>query len=106
MVAGAGSDELIDLVLRAVLTPGDAVINCTPTFGMYPFCTEVCGGRVLEAPRREDYALDVGAVRSLSGQAKVIFIASPNNPTGNQTSAAELEALLASGLLVVVDEAY
>ncbi|MBE0481608.1 MAG: aminotransferase class I/II-fold pyridoxal phosphate-dependent enzyme, partial [Dehalococcoidia bacterium] len=44
IVAGSGSDELIDLVLRMFLEPGDRVINCPPTFGMYPFSTAVCGG--------------------------------------------------------------
>ncbi|TET74102.1 MAG: aminotransferase class I/II-fold pyridoxal phosphate-dependent enzyme, partial [Dehalococcoidia bacterium] len=45
IVVGSGSDELIDLVLRVFLEPGDKVINCVPTFGMYPFSTAVCGGK-------------------------------------------------------------
>lgn len=106
IVAGHGSDEIIDLLLRAILSPGDAVIDCPPTFGMYRFSTEVCGGRVLEAPRREDFSLDVDTVRALAPRAKVVFVASPNNPTGNVLPAADLDALLATGLLVVLDEAY
>ncbi len=107
VVAGAGSDELIDLLVRATLVPGEAVIDCPPTFGMYGFSTRVAGGRVIEAPRRDDFSLDINAVEAAAAVgAKAIFVASPNNPTGNPLTGSELEALLATGLLVVVDEAY
>jgi len=107
IVAGAGSDELIDLVLRATLSHGDSVIDCVPTFGMYSFSTAVCGGRVMEVPRRDDFSLDLPGIEEAVGRgAKVVFVASPNNPTGNAASAREVEALLDLGLLVVVDEAY
>jgi len=107
VVAGSGSDELIDLVLRATLSPGERVIDCPPTFGMYSFSTSVCGGRVVEVPRREDFSLDLPGIEEAAGRgAKVIFVASPNNPTGNAVSPREVEALLGLGLLVVVDEAY
>ena len=106
IVGGLGSDDLIDLVLRAVVSPGDGVINCPPTFGMYPFSTEIAGGRVVEVPRREDFALDITGIEKAAGEAKLLFLASPNNPTGNLASLGEVERLLATGLLVVVDEAY
>jgi histidinol-phosphate aminotransferase len=107
VVAGAGSDELIDLILRATLSPGEGVIDCPPTFGMYSFSTSVCGGRVIAVPRREDFSLDLPRIEEAAGGgAKVIFVASPNNPTGNAVSPREVEALLELGLLVVVDEAY
>ena len=106
VVAGAGSDELIALLVRATLGPGDAVIDCPPTFGMYGFSTRVAGGRVIEAPRRDDFSLDIDGVKAAAADAKAIFVASPNNPTGNPLGEAELEALLATGLLIVVDEAY
>ena len=106
IVAGAGSDELIDLLLRSVVSPGEGVVNCTPTFGMYAFSTTVCGGRVIEVPRREDFSLDLPAVQRAAGSAKMVFVASPNNPSGNLMSRVELDVLLATGLLVAVDEAY
>lgn len=106
IVCGLGSDDLIDLILRAVLAPGDAVIDCPPTFGMYPFSTEVAGGRVLEVPRTETFDLDIDAVEARAPEAKLIFLASPNNPTGNRLDRAHVERLLASGLLVALDEAY
>jgi histidinol-phosphate aminotransferase len=106
IIAGHGSDELIDLLLRAVCAPGDAVIDCPPTFGMYGFSTRVCGGVMVTAARRADFSIDTDAVRTVRDGAKVIFVASPNNPTGNRLARNELDALLALDLLVVVDEAY
>ena len=107
IVGGSGSDELIDLILRLFLEPGDRVINCSPTFGMYPFSTAVCGGKVIDVPRKEDFALDIpGIKRALDKRTKVIFIASPNNPTGNVAAEPELLELVDTGRVVVVDEAY
>jgi histidinol-phosphate aminotransferase len=106
IVCGLGSDDLIDLILRAVVLPGDGVINCSPTFGMYPFSTEIAGGRVIDVPRLESFALDLEAIEKAAAGAKLIFVASPNNPTGQRMPAEELERLLVTGLLVVVDEAY
>jgi histidinol-phosphate aminotransferase len=107
IVFGTGSDEIMDLVLRAFLRPGDAVVNCPPTFGMYPFLTDVAGARLIEVPRRsDDFALDLAAIRAVARETKVIFVASPNNPTGNVISEADLDALLDTGLVVVLDEAY
>ncbi len=113
IVCGLGSDDLIDLILRAVIAPTavsaelrDAVINCPPTFGMYPFSTDVVGGRIIEIPRLESFALDIDAIEKAAPDAKLIFLASPNNPTGNRLSADEIVRLVATDLLVVIDEAY
>jgi histidinol-phosphate aminotransferase len=107
IVVGSGSDELIDLILRLSLEPGDKVINCPPTFGMYPFSTEICGGKVVDAPRDSNFEVDVAAVnKAIDERTKVIFLNSPNNPTGNITPEKEVLELLDTGLLVVVDEAY
>ncbi len=107
IVAGNGSDELLELIARLFLSPGDAVVNCTPTFGMYPFVAQLWGASVVEVPRRDDFGLDVAGVRkAVSEGAKVVFVASPNNPTGNVATQEEVEALLSTGALVVLDEAY
>jgi len=107
IICGMGSDELIDLILRLFLKPGDEVINCPPTFGMYPFSTDVCGGRVVDVPRTEDFTLDmVGMKRALTGRTKAIFVASPNNPTGDTATEKEIVELVNTGKIVVVDEAY
>ncbi len=105
IVAGAGSDELIDLILRLFIEPGDTVVNCPPTFGMYPFCTDICGGRTADIPRDGEFNLDIAAIKAIP-DAKVIFIASPNNPTGNLTPPNDILELVKYGRIVVVDEAY
>jgi histidinol-phosphate aminotransferase len=107
IIAGSGSDELIDIVLRLFIEPGDKVINCPPTFGMYPFSTDVCGGKIVNIPRKRDFSIDVAAVnKALDKRTKVIFIASPNNPSGNLTPELEILELLNSTIIVVIDEAY
>ena len=113
IVCGLGSDDLIDLILRAVITPAagspgrrDGVINCPPTFGMYPFDTEIVGGRVIEVPRLESFAPDIAAIEKAASGAKLLFLASPNNPTGNRLSTDDINRLLTLELLVVIDEAY
>lgn len=107
IVAGSGCDEIIDLLLRLFLEPGDEVLECDPTFGMYAFSTRVCGGRVVSIPRNELFDVVVDAVkRAVGGRTKMIFIASPNNPTGNLTSEEDILALLETGIIVAVDETY
>ena len=107
ILAGAGSDELIDLLLRLLLEPGEQIITLLPTFGMYSFSAHVCGGNVIDVRRDAGYGVDVEQVlRAIAPGTKVIFVASPNNPTGNLTPAEDILRLLESGLLVVVDEAY
>ena len=107
ILAGSGSDELIDLVLRLLIEPGDKVINCPPTFGMYKFCTEVCGGKISSVPRKQDFSIDTTAIKKAVDQrTKLIFIASPNNPSANIATEAEIRELLNTHTIVVVDEAY
>jgi len=107
IVIGNGSDEIMDLILRLFVAPEDKVINCTPTFGMYPFCTEICGGKVVDVPRDGSFAIDVAKVKvAIDKDTKVLFVASPNNPTGNVTSERDVLELLEMGIVVVVDEAY
>jgi histidinol-phosphate aminotransferase len=106
-----GADELLDYLCRIVLRPGDAIIDCPPTFGMYSFDAGLSGGRVLEAWRTDNYDVDVPAIEALvaaepAGAVRLLFLTSPNNPTGNWLSDADLERLLALPLLLVLDEAY
>jgi histidinol-phosphate aminotransferase len=107
IVVGNGSDEIIDLVFRCVLDPGDAVINCEPTFGMYEFTAHVCGGRTITVERDEQFAVDIdGVLAAVGDRTKIVAIASPNNPSGNRTPIADIERLLAADILVLMDEAY
>ncbi len=108
LMAGAGADELIDLLLRAVLDPGDAVLICPPTFGMYAFDARVNAARVLTVPRKPDFGLDVDAIRAVvhRERPKALLLATPNNPDGSLPDRSTLEALLDLPTLVVLDEAY
>ena len=107
IVAGSGSDELIELILRLFLEPRDCVINCPPTFGMYTFSTQICSGNTINVPRRSDFSIDVAAIKkAVTNNTKVLFIASPNNPTGNVTSRNDIISLLELNIIVVIDEAY
>ncbi len=134
ILAGSGADELIDLICRLTLGPGDAIIDCPPTFGMYSFDAGLMGARVLEAWRRPDFSVDVAQIGALAngpmdGRAvgrsadrpigeprttvdvsrrtpKLLFLTSPNNPDGGLLDPADLKRLLALPLLVIVDEAY
>ncbi|MBI4311633.1 MAG: histidinol-phosphate transaminase [Chloroflexi bacterium] len=107
IAAGVGSDELIDLLLRLFVGPGDAVIQCVPTFAMYATFTQLVGGRLVSVPRTETFDVDVQAVRQAAKSgAKVIFLTSPNNPTGNLVSEEVVRQLLELGAVVIVDEAY
>ena len=105
VVAGSGSDDLLDVVLR--LTLPTATATATPTFGMYSFLSGIAGIRHIEVPRTPGYGLDFAGLRNaVEDGAGVVFIASPNNPTGNAAGLEEVEALCALDALVVVDEAY
>lgn len=108
ILAGAGADELLDLIMRLFLQAGDAIVSCPPTFGMYPFDAAVNAARTLSVPRKDDFSLDLDAIEQavLDHKPKLLFIASPNNPDGSWLSAADLERLLALPLVVVLDEAY
>jgi len=113
LLPGRGSDESIDLVVRAFCRAGvDNVILCPPTFGMYAVAARVQGAAVREVPLRKDrgYSLDTGGVlAACDANTKIVFLCSPNNPTGNAMDAADIEKLLttlATRALVVVDEAY
>ena len=108
ILAGHGADELLDYLCRIFLRPGDAIINCPPTFGMYSFDAQLSSGRVVEVWRRPDFSLDVAGIeQAAAGQdAKLLFLTSPNNPDGSLLDPADLRRLLRLPLIVVLDEAY
>ena len=106
IVAGAGSDELIDLVFRTYVEPGDRIVVASPTFGMYAFDAELHGAECVDVPRGEDWSLDAEGLLATAAESKAVFIPSPNNPTGDVLPPRLAEALLEQGALLVVDEAY
>jgi len=108
ILAGAGADELIDLVMRLILEPGDCIVNCPPTFGMYSFDAAVNNARTISVPRDRIFELDFERIAAVVAESKpkAIFLASPNNPDGSLLSPEMLNALLDLPILVILDEAY
>jgi histidinol-phosphate aminotransferase len=106
---GNGSDECIDLLYRAFCTPGkDNVVICPPTYGMYEVSAHLNDVEVRMAPLLPDYQLDLVHLENLiDAQTKIIWLCSPNNPTGNSLDRGDIEMVLNNfDGLVVVDEAY
>ena len=125
---GHGADELIDLLCRVFLGPGDAIINCPPTFGMYEFDAGLAGASVIEVPRRADFSVDLERISESANQRtrnpeygirnthhaprtthhapKLLFLTSPNNPDGSLLAPDDLRRLLDLPVIVVLDEAY
>jgi histidinol-phosphate aminotransferase len=107
IVAGHGSNTLIDLLVRLFVQPGDEVINSVPTFDIYRFSTEICGGIVINIPRDANYYIDVNKIiTAVTPRTRIIFLASPNNPTGNVVTEDDVVSILETGLPVLLDEAY
>jgi histidinol-phosphate aminotransferase len=109
-----GADEMIDLLCRLFAGPDERVINCPPTFGMYEFDAALQGAQVIDVPRTPDFSVDVDAIERCacygeeSGEIppKLLFLTSPNNPSGNLLPDDDLRHLLALPTMVVLDEAY
>ncbi|MEZ4224956.1 MAG: histidinol-phosphate transaminase [Polyangiaceae bacterium] len=107
VILGAGSTELIDVIIRTFVAPGEEVLLSVPTFSMYEARTRAAGGIPVLVPMREDQDHDIiGMLRGVTERTKVVFLCSPNNPTGNRIPEAEMRRLLGLGLPTVIDEAY
>ncbi len=108
IVVGAGLDEVIDLIMRACIDPGDAILNCPPTFGMYAFDGKMHGARMLDVPRKADFSLDMDGIRAAvrDGQPKLFILPNPNNPDGGVLGMDEFQQVAGLPLLLVMDEAY
>ncbi|MEC5386702.1 histidinol-phosphate transaminase [Uliginosibacterium sp. H3] len=109
IVVGNGSDELIQIIAMALAKPGATILSIEPSFVMYRMIATFCGMRYVGVPLREDFSLDVPAVLAAIEQEKpaVLFIAYPNNPTGNLFASEDIVAILqAAPGIVVIDEAY
>lgn len=111
IVVGRGSDEIIDLLTRIFCeAERDAVTVCPPTFGMYAVAAHIQGARVLQAPLRPDCSLDLTAIaQTIDAGSRLIWLCSPNNPTGNRLAESDIETVLTLAghrALVALDEAY
>jgi histidinol-phosphate aminotransferase len=113
VLVGRGSDEGIDLLVRTFCRAGqDSVVICPPTFGMYKVSARIQGANVIEVPllREQGFTFDSAAVLAACSDAvKLVFVCTPNNPTGNSIDRNAIEHLckaLSGRAVVVVDEAY
>jgi len=106
---GNGSDEIIDLAYRIFCDPGeDNVIICPPTYGMYAVNAAINNVEIRKVDLTKDFQLDVdGIMHATDVNSKLLFICSPNNPTGNNMNRADVEVLLNNFPgIVIIDEAY
>ena len=110
VLVSRGADEAIELIMRAFCEPGqDAILFCPPTYGMYSVSAETIGIEYRTVPALADWQLNLPAIADQLEGVKVVYLCSPNNPTGNlinQDDIRELLAMTAGKALVVADEAY
>ena len=107
IIAGAGSDEIIELLLKLFINPQDEIIIPEPTFGMYRFFSAISQAKTIDIPRDENFDIDVDTIiSSINDETKMIFLCSPNNPTGNLISINDTKKILETGIITVIDEAY
>lgn len=106
VICGNGSDELIDLMFRLFINEGDNIVISSPTFGMYSFDASLHGANVVDVPLSEEWEFDEEGLEKAARDAKLVFIPSPNNPTGNTIPTRLVKKMLETGAVVVIDEAY
>ncbi|WP_286782617.1 histidinol-phosphate transaminase [Leclercia sp. UBA1284] len=110
VLVSRGADEGIELLIRAFCEPGkDAVLYCPPTYGMYSVSAETFNVELRKVAARDDWQLDLQAIADNLDGVKVVFVCSPNNPTGQQINPQDIRTLLEmtrGKALVVADEAY
>jgi histidinol-phosphate aminotransferase len=107
VVLGDGSTDVINFVIHTFVAPGEDVIIPVPTFPMYEARVRVAGGNPISVPLGRDFYWDMDAIFSaITPTTKLIFICSPNNPTGNQIDESDLLRILDLGIPTFFDEAY
>lgn len=107
VLVGNGSDELVDAVVKTFVNPGENAIVSVPTFELYEFYTKLAGGEVQFVRMKRDFSYDVKAIlQAISKRTKLVFICSPNNPTGSVVSEEDVLTIAEKEVIVVVDEAY
>ena len=109
VVFGNGTDEILDLIVRVFCNPSeDKIITLPPTYGMYDVIAKTNGVENIEIPLKSDFSIDKNEILKLSSSCiKILFLCSPNNPTGNSFDTNDLTDLIKGfNGVVVVDEAY
>ncbi len=107
VILGNGSTDIIDMLIATFAAPGEEVLIPAPTFSMYEARARIRGAVPVIVPLRPDFSWDVDAIlRAITSRTKLIFLCSPNNPTGVQIPLDDLQRILTAGLPTVIDEAY
>ncbi len=107
VVLGDGSTDVINFVVHTFVAPGEEAIIPVPTFPMYAARVGVAGGRIISVPMKSNFYWDVeGMLKAVTPATKLIFVCSPNNPTGNQIEETDLLRILDLGIPTFFDEAY
>lgn len=105
VIAGNGSDELLDVIFKTFMNMGDNSVVPVPSYTLYDYFVKLNGGKAIEVDLTDDYQLDVDSI--VSKDAKVVIMPSPNNPTGNCFRVKDVEEVISRfDGIVVVDEAY
>jgi histidinol-phosphate aminotransferase len=107
LILGNGSTEILDVITRTFMTPGDEAVIPVPTYAFFETQVRLNGGIPVLVPATPDLGFDVPAVlAAITSRTKLIFLCSPNNPIGRSWTSDEIEAVLAAGIPTVIDQAY
>jgi len=107
IVLGNGSTEILDILIRILVAPGDETIIATPTYAFFETQTRLCRGTPVLVSLTDNWELDVDEIlATINPRTKAILLCSPNNPTGNGCTEDKLRRILAAGIPTVVDHAY
>jgi histidinol-phosphate aminotransferase len=107
VVLGNGSTEVLDMVLRSFMQPGEELIQSTPCYGIYAQRTAILGGKTISVLAKDNWEYDIDAIeKAISPKTKIIILANPNNPTGNLIEDSVYERLVKKDIIMICDEAY
>lgn len=107
---GNGSNDILELTMRAVAHEGDEIVFSKHAFAVYPLATQAVGAKAVEVPATADLGHDLpGMLKAITGKTRLVFVANPNNPTGSFLTAKAIEQFIEQvppHVVVVIDEAY
>ncbi|NQZ98967.1 MAG: histidinol-phosphate transaminase [Myxococcales bacterium] len=110
LVFGAGADEILELLAKSLLSPGDEVVHAWPSFAMYPIVVQGMGATPVQVPLTDDLVHDLPAMaKAVNDRTKLVFVCNPNNPTGTSVGRDAFDAFMEAipaGVVVAIDEAY
>ncbi|MDP2688799.1 MAG: histidinol-phosphate transaminase [Deltaproteobacteria bacterium] len=109
LIFGNGSNEMIEILVRAFLRPGDEAVMADPSFAVYPIAVKAAGGVAVNVPLKEMRHDLPAMAKRITGKTRIVFVANPNNPTGTMVTGEEFSLFMKSvpeGVIVCVDEAY